>query len=287
MPAALDTTAYLRRLGVPEPGPPSAAALRALHAAHVERIAYDAVDVQLGRPEPFDARAAAARVAAGGRAGYCYHQNGAFSELLRALGYDVTWHCAGIQTGERVPPGPALANHLTLTVAGLPARECPAGTWLVDAGMGDGLHEPVPLVAGRYAQGPLAFVLRASDVVPGGWRFDHDPVGSFAGMDFGPAAATPADFAARHAILSASPESPFVRTFAVLRREAGRIDDLVGCVLRRIGAGGRSRRTLETADEWYGTLAGVFGLRLADVGADERAALWGRVRAAHEAWLAR
>ena len=130
-------------------------------------------------------------------------------------------------------------------------------------------------------------MLRASDVVPGGWRFDHDPVGSFAGMDFGPAAATPADFAARHAILSASPESPFVRTFAVLRREAGRIDDLVGCVLRRIGAGGRSRRTLETADEWYGTLAGVFGLRLADVGADERAALWGRVRAAHEAWLAR
>ena len=283
----LDTAAYLRRLGVPAPERPDLATLHALHAAHVERIAYDAVDVQLGRPEPFDAPAAAARVAAGGRAGYCYHQNGAFSELLRALGYDVTWHCAGIQTGERVPPGPALANHLALTVRGLPAEECPDGVWLVDAGMGDGLHVPIPLVAGTHVQGSLTFVLRESEVVPGGWRFDHDPVGSFTGMDFGPARATPADFAVRHAFLSASPESAFVRTFAVLRRDAGGFDDLVGCVLRRIRADGRSRRTLETADEWYGALADIFGIRLADVGQDERAALWGRVRAAHELWLTR
>jgi arylamine N-acetyltransferase len=283
----LDAAAYLRRLGVAAPRRPDLAGLLALHRAHVERVAYEAVDVQLGRPAPFDAPAAAARVAAGDRAGYCYHQNGAFSELLRALGYDVTWHCAGIQTSEPEPPGPPLANHLALTVAGLPSAACPDGTWLVDVGMGDGLHQPLPLVAGTHRQGPFTFVLRASDVVPGGWRFDHDRALSFVGMDFGPARAVPTDFAARHAVLSRSPSSSFVRTFAVLRRDAAGVDDLVGCVLRRIDAVGHARRTLETADEWYGALADVFGLRLADVGTAERAALWARVRAAHEAWLVR
>ena len=95
-------------------------------------------------------------------------------------------------------------------------------------------------------------------------------------MDFAPARATPADFAARHAVLSTSPDSAFVRTFAAFRRDAGGVDDLVGCVLHRIDDGGQSRRTLESADEWYGALADVFGLRLADVGRSERAALWGR-----------
>ena len=78
-----------------------------------------------------------------------------------------------------------------------------------------------------------------------------------------------------------------MRTFAVLRRDAAASTTSSAACCAGSTAGGRSRRTLETADEWYGALAGVFGLRLADVGADERAALWGRVRAAHEAWLAR
>jgi arylamine N-acetyltransferase len=36
----METAAYLRRIGVDDPGPPSAAALAALHRAHVERVPY-------------------------------------------------------------------------------------------------------------------------------------------------------------------------------------------------------------------------------------------------------
>ena len=44
----VDTAGYLRRLGLVQ-APPSAAALRALHAAHVERVAYETLQIWLDR----------------------------------------------------------------------------------------------------------------------------------------------------------------------------------------------------------------------------------------------
>ncbi len=283
MTRGIDVETYLARLGL-EREPPSVAALARLQRAHVERIAYEALDIQLERPTSIEPEDSAARITARGRGGYCFHLNGAFSALLRALGYDVTWHRSGVQTKrDAEPPGPARANHLVLTVAGLPDDD---GTWMVDAGLGDALYDPLPLRAGTYAQGPFTFALRPSDVVPGGWRFEHDPLGSFRGADWEPRTATVADFLERHAWLERSPESGFVRTCAVQRRDAGGVDDLTGLVLERRDGTGTPGRTLETPAEWYGALADVFGLALADLDAAARDALWRRVHTAHEAWAA-
>ena len=280
----MDTAAYLERLGVPAPGAPSVAGLRALHAAHVERVAYEVLDIHLGRPTEITPEASAERVCARGRGGYCYHLNGAFSLLLDQLGYDVVWHRAGVQNwSDPEPPGPPLANHLALTVHGLPSDECPEGTWLADVGLGDALHDPLPLRAGRYEQGPFTYELRPSEVAPGGWRFDHDPGGSFAGMDFRLARATVPEFAARHEFLSTSPDSGFMRVCTVQRRDAGGVDRLDGRVLRRVGDGAREH-TLTTAAAWYAVLADRFGLALRDIDAADRERLWARVCAAHEAW---
>jgi N-hydroxyarylamine O-acetyltransferase len=283
----LDTTAYLRRLRLPHPGAPTAEALRVLHEAHVERIAYEALEIQLGRPTTVDPHEAAERILDRRRGGYCFHLNGAFSLLLDALGFEVVWHRAGVQNwSDTAPVGAERANHLALTVHGLPSDECPSGDWLVDVGLGDALHSPIPLGEGDYAQGPYRYALRRSEVEPGGWRFDHDPRGTFAGMDFRPQRATQDDFRARHLWLSTSPDSGFVRTCSVQRRDARGVDALTGCVLRRLEGGERSRVTLETQDDWFGALREVFDLPLDDVDAAARAALWRRVRAAHEAWLA-
>jgi N-hydroxyarylamine O-acetyltransferase len=283
----LDTTAYLRRLRLPHPGAPTAEALRTLHEAHVERIAYEALEIQLGRPTTVDPHESAGRILGRHRGGYCFHLNGAFSLLLDALGFDVVWHRAGVQNhSDPQPVGAEIANHLALTVHGLPTDECPSGDWLVDVGLGDALHAPIPLHEGTYVQGPFRYALRRSEVEPGGWRFEHDPHCSFAGMDFRPQRATQDDFRARHLHLSTSPESGFVRTCSVQRRDARGIDVLTGCVLRRLEAGERERVTLDTAAEWFGALRDVFDLPLDDVDADARTALWRRVRAAHEAWLA-
>jgi N-hydroxyarylamine O-acetyltransferase len=283
----MDTAAYLARLRVERPRRPSVEALRALHEAHVERIAYEALEIQLGRPTTVDPHESAARILDRHRGGYCFHLNGAFSLLLAALGFDVAWHRGGVQvSSDPGPVGAGIGNHLALTVHGLPSDESPAGDWLVDVGLGDALHGPLPLQEGTYAQGPFRYRLSRSEMEPGGWRWDHDPQGSFVGMDFRAERATQADFRARHEYLSRSPRSAFVRTCTVQRRDAGGVDELTGCVLRRIGDGAGPRRTLETSAEWYGVLRDVFDLPLDDLAAAEREALWARVRARHEEWLA-
>jgi arylamine N-acetyltransferase len=284
--AELDTSGYLERLGLAHPGEPSSAGLRALHAAHVERVAYEALEVQLDRWTTVDPHEAAERIVARHRGGYCYHLNGAFSLLLEALGYDVTWHRAGVENpADPDYPGAERANHLALTVRGLADESNPSGDWLVDVGLGDALHEPLPLREGEYVQGALRFRLRHSRIEPGGWRFEHDRRGSFVGMDFRPTRAATADFAERHRYLSTHPDSSFVRTCSILRRDAHGVDVLRGCVLHRIDDFAPTPRTIDTRGEWFEVLDDVFGLPLNDVGPAERTALWTRVRSAHEAWL--
>ncbi|MGW4473623.1 arylamine N-acetyltransferase family protein [Nonomuraea sp. NPDC004354] len=272
----MDITAYLSRLGLTS-APPSLDNLRALHAAHVERVPYEALEIWLDRPTSLDPEESAARILRG-RGGYCYHLNGALYTLLKALGYEVTRHVGGVQNrGDE--PG-VTGNHLVLTVR-LPSAEGP-DAWLVDAGLGDALHEPLPLAEGRYRQGPFEYGLRPSTVAPGGWRFDHDPRGSFIGMDFGMTPAEMPEFAAMHEHLSSSPESGFVRVATLNRRDASGVDVLRGLVLTRIGDDTTST-TLDTEAAYFAALEDVFGISLP---AADRSLLWGRLVRAHEAWTA-
>ncbi|MEV0234545.1 arylamine N-acetyltransferase [Nonomuraea sp. NPDC050786] len=280
----MNTAGYLSRLGLPHliNAPTSADNLRALHIAHIEKVSYEALEIWLGRTTTVDPVESAERIIRG-RGGYCYHLNGAFSELLRALGYDVTRHVGGIQ-GRGGEPG-ITANHLVLTVRGLPSEDNPGGEWLADVGLGDGLHAPLPLIAGTYRQGPFEFVLRPSEVAAGGWRFEHDPAGSFQGMDFDPAPTDMSAFVEMHRQLTTSPTSGFVRTAAILRRDAYGADILRGLVLSRLG-GSVHPVTLDSAPDYYAALADIFLLPLDDVSPEDKEKLWRKVNDAHEAWLA-
>ncbi|MFC4078781.1 arylamine N-acetyltransferase family protein [Amycolatopsis samaneae] len=275
-----DVTAYLSRLGVPA-GPPSVDALRALHAAHIERVPYEALEIALGRVTPLAPEASLARILRG-RGGYCYHLNGAFSELLRALGYQATRHLSGVQ-GEAADLPNLNRSHLGLTVTGLP--DDPETTWFVDVGLGDGLLYPVPLRFGEFSQGSYTYRLRASDVVPGGWRFDHDPAGSFVGMDFASGAAELPDFAERHRYLSTSPESGFVRVCVVQSLDSRGVDTLRALTLSRSGDV-EKKEVLESPSEWWTALADVFGIPGAAFTDEERERLWHLVLGQHEAHLA-
>ena len=273
----MDVTGYLERLGC-QAEPPGLEALTRLHAAHVERVPYESLEIQLERPTALDPAESLGRILAG-RGGYCFHLNGAFSALLEALGYQVTRHIAGVQdrTGDR----PNLdRNHLALTVAGLP--DSPDTAWLVDTGLGDGLHHPIPLREGTYEQFPHTYRLRPSEVAPGGWRFEHDDSGSFLAFDFSPAPAAMADFAAKHEWLSTAPESGFVRVCTIQRRDAKGIDILRARTLVRRGEG-EKREFIESEADWWAAAGDVFGIPAAGFTADERAVLWRKVVAQHEA----
>ncbi|MCE7000645.1 arylamine N-acetyltransferase [Saccharothrix sp. S26] len=275
--AAFDVTAFLRHLGVTEAEPPSAAALTRLHQAFARRVPYETVEIQLGRPTPLDPLASVARVLAGG-GGYCFHLNGAFAELLHALGYHVTRHPGGVQTTGDTAPA-ITRNHLALTVRDLPDSE---DTWLVDVGLGDGLYSPLPLRAGVHRQGPFTFELAPSPVAPGAWRLRHDVRGSFFAMHFAPDAVGLDDFADRHEHLSTSPESGFVRTFGVLRADGRGWDVLRALTLTRVEET-TTRTVLDDRADWFTALADVYGLLIAG---PDRDPLWRKVVAQHEAHLA-
>ncbi|MEU4803668.1 arylamine N-acetyltransferase [Actinosynnema sp. NPDC023587] len=269
--------AFLRRLGLTSAEPPGVDALTRLHRAFVERVPYETIEIQLNRPTAVDAGASLARIL-NGRGGYCFHLNGAFGLVLRALGYHVTRHLGGVQTTARSPEV-INRHHLALTVRDLPGS---TDIWLVDAGLGDGLHSPLPLRAGSYRQGPFTFALTPSTIAPGGWRLALDPRGSLHAMNFDPAPARMADFAERHHHLSTSPGSGFVRTFSAQRTDAHGWDTLRALTLSRTEEITK-KTVLDRRTDWLAALADVFGLTLSPADAE---ALWRKVNAQHEAHLA-
>lgn len=276
--------AYLHKLGFDTVPPATVETLYAIHMAQVERVPYEDVWVWLGERrtiEPLDS----VRYIVGGRGGYCYHENGAMATLLGWLGFAVQWHKAGVQGHPDAKPNVA-GNHLALTVADLPSSENPDGGWFIDAGLGDGPHEPMPLVAGTYSQGPHTYGLRPSEVAPGGWRFDADPKMSLHGMDFTPGEVVPADLNAEHERLQSAPDSSFVRVLVAFRRDVGGVDYLRGRVLKRLTQTEETTE-LSTRADWFGCLADMFGLPLSDVDEERKEVLWRKVTLAHEAWLAR
>lgn len=274
--------AYLRRLGV-EPAPPTAEGLFALHRAHTERVPYETVWIHAGEKWDIDLSATVQRVALGGRGGYCFHLNGAFSELLGALGYRVTRHVGGVH-GPGGPDGAELTNHLVLTVSGLPSEDNAEGIWYVDVGLGDALHEPLPLSAGTYVQGPFTLRLDATPGGVGDWHLTHDPAGSFTGMSWKSDRAEMDAFEERHRWLSTSEESGFVKVLSAQRREATGVDILRGLVRSRVGSGAMEH-TIESKTEFVDTLDDVFlvNVRTIDAAAMER--LWSDLCVHHEAWV--
>ena len=273
--------AYLLRLCL-EAEEPTAAALFRLHRAHVERIPYETLWIHLGERPSIDARDSYQLTAAGRRGGYCFHLNGAFSELLADLGYDVVRHVGGVY-GPEGPTGDALTNHLALTVHGLATPDNPSGTWYVDVGLGDAMYEPLPLVAGVYHQGPFSLELTET---PGGiadWRLRHDPRGAFAGMCWTVARARPDAFDARHLWLSTSPDSGFVKVLTMQRRDCAGVDALRGLVLRRVDASS-TESDLTTKAQLLAVMRDVFGVDLDEIDPNQVDHLWTRLDRSHEAW---
>ncbi|MBW5486935.1 arylamine N-acetyltransferase [Streptomyces bambusae] len=264
---------YLRRLGIPAGAAaagPSAAGLFALQRAHLERVPYENLDIQLGRPPAIDPELSARRFAAG-RGGYCFHLNGAFAALLETLGYDVTRHVGGVchDAGDREVNG----NHLVLTV------RVEGTAYFVDTGLGDGPYEPLPLREGPYEQGGFGYRMERLPGDEPGWTFVNEG-GPCPVVNFRSAPATTADFAAEHARLSTACDSTFVRTLAVLRRDASGIDVLRGRTLSRIeAAAGTSMRELATEEEFFEVLTTVFGRSPDDLTPADRTLLWDRAGA--------
>jgi len=124
-----DLDAYLARVGLTGPLPPTLATLHALLAAHTRVIPFENLDVVLGRGIRLDPASLERKLVHDRRGGYCFEQNGYFLGVLEALGFRVTPLSARVrfqQPRDFIPP----RTHLFLRV------ELDGAGWLADVGFG-------------------------------------------------------------------------------------------------------------------------------------------------------
>ncbi|MDT0348125.1 arylamine N-acetyltransferase family protein [Pseudonocardia charpentierae] len=266
---------YLAHLGVVHGHvgtEPTLERLVALHAAHLDRVAYTNLDVQLGRPGSIDPRQSVERIL-DGRGGYCFHLNGAFSALLRSLGYEVVLARAAVPAAG--DGGRRWGNHV------VPLVWLAGEVFVVDVGIGDGIRSPLRLAEGTSVQPPFRYRLEHR----GGerWRLDHDRRAFVPGLDLDTTPVELSRFAATHTDLSTSADSYFVRYFTVQRRAADHVLTMRGRVLTRVDTSGTSCRMIHNREEWEAVLVEKFGLVLPIKSEHERSALWRRVYAPHAA----
>lgn len=274
------TAAYLRRVRLPEGLAPGLENLVRIHRAHLDAVPYESLSTMLGRPPSADPAASLARIGEVGRAGYCFHQNGALELVLRELGYAVTrWHAA-VYSSEDGRSSTAL-NHLALEVDGLPTEGNPGGRWWVDVGLGDCLRDPLPLVPGLYTQG--AFTYELTDVRADGWSFRHDPAGSFLGLEVTDRPIDQAAVEEAHARLTTPPTGDFTRLTVVQKRGDQVADTVRGCLRTTVEGADRHEAELTTYDAWRGAVESL-GLSLAGLDEHELRTLYAAQWAKHQAW---
>lgn len=273
--------AYLKRIGIDEIQAPTLNYLTELQRAHVKYLSWQTVDIYTGRPVGINLQDSIQLILQG-RSGYCFHLNGAFSILLRSLGYTVHWHRGGVQPHGEKPR--VNSFHLGLSVL-IPDADPTVERWIVDVGLGGMPFEPLPLRYGTYGSAPFTYQFMPSSAVAGGWRLEYEPNGPSEGVDYAPEAVTSLEeFIPKHEFYSQAAESPWHNVFLLRQRDAIRSNELRGCMLRTHGHEGIRKTEIKTYSEWRDVLTGIFHEPLVIYSEQECQEMWVRLQAAHEEW---
>jgi N-hydroxyarylamine O-acetyltransferase len=283
MPRSEATAAYLRRLGVDGDPSPTYQTLVALHRAHLDAVPYENLGIMLGRSPSVDPGQSLARVGAVGRAGYCFHQNGALGTVLGELGFELSRRHGHVYTAEDGRDDTEL-NHLVLVADGLPTDDNPDGRWWVDVGLGDAFRDPVAVTVGRHDQGGFRYEI--TEVRDDGWSFRHDRAGAFTGIEIRTLPTDQQVVEDAHARLSAPGDGRFAKVLVVQRRDGGGVDTVRGCLHHRTLPEDDTETVLASYDAWREAL--VDGTRLSLEGVDdaELRALYAAQWAKHLTWTA-
>ncbi|MDQ7906199.1 arylamine N-acetyltransferase [Phytohabitans sp. ZYX-F-186] len=239
--------AYLARIGAARPVP-DADGLRVLQRAHLGTVPFENLSIHLG--EPIDLATLPDKIVARRRGGFCYELNGAFAQLLTALGYRVTLHSARVWGGGRWGPP---FDHLVLRVE-------LAEPWLVDVGFG------------RFAHYPMVWRSPAPWLDPAGtFTFVERDVGDIEVVLDGepqyridPRPYQLADFAPTCWWQSTSPDAHFTRslTCSMLTPDGGRVTLSGDRLIVTDPAGGRDEQRLDGDAAVLAAYRERFGLAL-------------------------
>ena len=127
---AFNREAWLLRIGYKGPVEPTLDTLNGLILCHAVAIAYESLDIMLGRAPKLDIQSLQKKMIAGGRGGYCFEQNMLFRAGLLSLGFDVTSLQGRVVRGLAIDaPRPAIHMLLRINLA--------EGPYLADVGFGN------------------------------------------------------------------------------------------------------------------------------------------------------
>lgn len=256
---AFDQDAWLARIGYAGPRDPTLSTLNALIYAHSAAIAYESLDVLLGRPPKLDLPSLQAKMISGGRGGYCFEQNMLFRGGLRALGYDVTSLQARVVRGLEIDaPRPML--HMVLRV------NLPEGPFLADVGFGNlaptAALKLLPLVEQETPHEPMRFIQMGEELTLQcrlGERWEHIyRVVFLPRVDI--------EYEMANWFTASHPQSPYLHNIIAARPGPGRTRlTLFNARFNvRHASGQTERRVLQSEAEYRSVLANEFGLRLSD-----------------------
>ena len=128
--AVFDPKGWLERIGFSGPITPTLDCLNRLIFAHSHAIAYETLDIMLGRPPALDVATLQHKMIFSKRGGYCFEQNMLFRAGLRSLGYQITSLQGRVIRGMAIDAQrPAI--HMLLQVA------LAEGLYLADVGFGN------------------------------------------------------------------------------------------------------------------------------------------------------
>jgi N-hydroxyarylamine O-acetyltransferase len=155
--AQFDQNAWLARIGYSGSTAPTLETLNRLIFAHSHAIAYETMDIMLGRPPKLDIQTLQDKMIIAGRGGYCFEQNMLFRAGLRSLGYRITSLQGRVVRGLAIDaPRPAI--HMLLKV------ELPEGNFLADVGFGNLAPTSALLLVPQIEQKTPHEVMRFIDV---------------------------------------------------------------------------------------------------------------------------
>ncbi len=254
-----DRDAWLARIGFAGSTAPTLETLNRLVFAQSHAIAYETLDIMLGRPPRLDLATLQLKMIAGGRSGYCFEQNMLFRAGLRALGYDITSLqgrvIRGLPIDARRP-----AIHMLLQV------NLPEGPYLADVGFGNlaptaalllklGVEQTTPHETMRFID--VGGELTLQSKLRGGWEHIYRVI---------PYPRYDGEYEITNWYTGTHPDAPYQANIIAARPgpDRTRITMFNARVTVRDADGSTQRRLLDTEEQYRSVLRDEFGLNLTD-----------------------
>jgi len=257
--AEFDQRAWLARIGYSGSLEPTLSTLHQVIFAHSRAIAYESLDIMLGRIPRLDLISLQRKMITDGRGGYCLEQNMLFREGLRSLGYNITSLQGRVVRGMAIDaPRPAI--HMLLQV------NLPEGPYLADVGFGNlaptaalllrpGVEQATPHETMRFIDigGELTLQSRLHDT----WEHIYRVI---------PYPRYDGEYEITNWYTSTHPDTPYQSNIIAARpgRNRTRLTMFNARVTVRHASGEAERRFLKDEAEYRSVLRDEFGLNMSD-----------------------